>query len=78
MPNPRHTFEETALQRALGQRIRELRKARGWSQEDLADRTHLDRTYIVSVEQGHRNVSLSTIGKLANGLQVKIAELFEA
>lgn len=67
----------TPLMIAFGQRIRTLRHAMGWSQEDLAERTGLDRTYISSVERGQRNISLNNIAALATALEVNFAELFE-
>ena len=65
------------LQAAFGRRLRELRKARTWSQEHLADVVGLDRTYIGSVERGERNISLENIGRLAKALDVKLAELMD-
>ncbi|MFC0211805.1 helix-turn-helix domain-containing protein [Paenibacillus chartarius] len=60
----------------FGQRIRELRARSGMSQEVLAYRAGLDRTYISGVERGERNVSLVNIGKIAEALQVSVAYLF--
>lgn len=77
MPNPRKPFTENALQRAFGQRVREIRMEHGWTQEDLAESSGMDRSYIADVESGHRNLSLRSIGKLADGLQVEISALFK-
>ncbi|NGQ94517.1 helix-turn-helix transcriptional regulator [Brevibacillus sp. SYP-B805] len=60
----------------FGQRIRELRARSGMSQEMLAYRTGLDRTYISGVERGERNISLVNIEKIAAALQVSVAYLF--
>jgi transcriptional regulator with XRE-family HTH domain len=57
-------------------RIVELRKAKGWSQEKLAEEADLHRTYIGGIERALRNVSLHNIAKLARALGVPIAELF--
>jgi transcriptional regulator with XRE-family HTH domain len=57
-------------------RIVELRKSRGWSQEDLAEKADLHRTYIGSIERAKKNVSIYNIAKLAQAFQVPIAELF--
>ena len=54
-----------------------LRKERGLSQEELAELSGLDRTYISGIERGLRNVALRNIEALANALGVSIAELFE-
>lgn len=61
----------------FGQRLRKLRKARGWSQEKLAFECELDRSYIGGVEQGRRNISLLNICKIAKALQKDPRELFE-
>ncbi len=60
---------------SFGARVRELRRARGVSQEALADEAGLDRTYVSSVERGHRNISLLNIHRLAGALGVEPAEL---
>ena len=59
----------------FGLRLRELRRARQVSQEALADEAGLDRTYVSSVERGHRNISLVNIYRLAHALGVEPAEL---
>ncbi len=60
----------------VGKRVRELRNSIGISQEELADLAGLDRTYITSVECGKRNISIVNIEKLANALNVTLAEFF--
>ncbi|SHH95835.1 helix-turn-helix domain-containing protein [Ferrimonas marina] len=60
----------------FGARIKQLRQAKGLSQEQLADIAELDRTYISGIERGIRNVGLVNIDKLANALQITLAELF--
>ena len=61
----------------FGRRIRELREARGLSQEQLATRAGLHRTYVSSTERGERNVALVNIGRLAEALGVDICDLFQ-
>ena len=61
----------------FGQRLRELRRSAGLSQEELADRAGLDRTYVSSCERGHRNVSLITVCSFAAALSVAPATLLE-
>ena len=63
-------------QKSLGRRIRALRGRRGWSQEELASVCGLHRTYMGHVERGEKNVSLSTILRVARGLGVRLPELF--
>lgn len=64
------------LQIKFGQRVRELRKERGWSQEEFADKCGLDRTYVSGIERGVRNPTLEVISVLAIGLKVDIFNLF--
>lgn len=59
----------------FGRRLRELRRIRGLSQEALADRAGLDRTYVSSCERGKRNVGLLNIFKLAAALETDPALL---
>ena len=62
---------------AFGETVRELRKKKGWSQEDLALEVGLDRTYIGGVERGERNISLRNICRLAQALGVSPSQLLE-
>ncbi len=68
---------KTPITISFGNRVRELRKSRGLSQESLADLAELDRSYIGGVERGDRNISLNNIQKLSTALKLDIAELFE-
>lgn len=64
-----------SLRAILAENLRLFRKTRGYSQEELADRCNLHRTYIGSVERRERNVSLSTLEVLAKALGVSVPEL---
>ncbi len=75
MGKPRKPNKE--LRKHFGRRVRELRKARGYSQEELGFRTNIHRTYIGSVERGEQNISLDNIGRLAKALGVPLHDLFE-
>jgi len=61
----------------FGQRIREIRQEKKISQEKLAFKAEMDRTYIGGIERGERNVSLINIIKIAKALEVAPKELFE-
>ena len=60
----------------IGKRIRSLREARGYSQEDFGHLCELDRTYISGIERGLRNVGLLNIEAISAALNVSISELF--
>ncbi len=60
----------------IGQRIKELREKAEMSQKDLAYSADLDRSYIASIENGQRNVSIVNIEKIAVALGVSLKELF--
>lgn len=68
---PVSEFKEA--QRNLGERIRDARKAKGWTQEDLAYEAEIDRSYIGGVERGERNISFSMLCRLAQALERDIA-----
>ena len=65
----------TSLRAVLANNIRAFRKLNSYSQEELADRCSLHRTYIGSVEREERNVSLSTLEVLAKALGVNVPDL---
>ena len=61
----------------FGARLRIVRRERGLSQEELALRAGLDRTYVSSCEAGRRNVTLKTIVRLASALDLRPVDLLE-
>ena len=60
----------------FGHRVRELREAKGLSQEELAFKIGVHRTYLGGIERGERNPSLKNIDLIANALGISLAELF--
>lgn len=62
----------------IGQRIKELRETQGMSQKELSYSADLDRSYIASVENGQRNISIVNIEKVANALNVTLTEFFKS
>jgi transcriptional regulator with XRE-family HTH domain len=62
---------------AFGEKVRELRKEKGLSQEDLSFRADLHRTYIGMIERAEKNITLINIEKIAKALNVDIKELFD-
>lgn len=64
------------IEKQFGERIRELRLARGLSQEKLAFKSGMHRTYLGSIERGERNPSLKNIAAIAEALGVSLSQLF--
>jgi transcriptional regulator with XRE-family HTH domain len=64
------------IRQKVGVRIRELRASQQITQEELAHRARLDRTYINSIENGRRNVSIVNVERIAKALGVTVKEFF--
>lgn len=60
----------------FGRKIRDLRIAAGLSQEELAARSRVHRTYIGMIERGEKNITIRNVDKLAQALDVSIETLF--
>lgn len=60
----------------IGQRIRELRKELEISQEALAYKAEVDRTYVTDIENGRRNVSVKILDRIIKALNVSVTEFF--
>jgi transcriptional regulator with XRE-family HTH domain len=58
----------------FGEKLRRLRKRRGWTQAEMADILGLDRSYLA--EEGKRNVCLLNIKAIADGLKISLSKLF--
>lgn len=67
---------ESNIIEIFGQNVQKYRKVIGLSQEQLADKAGLHRTYIGMIERAEKNVTLRNIQKLANALEVPIEVLF--
>jgi len=61
----------------LAVRIRELRHAKGWSQEWLAEEAGIHRTYLGGIETARRNPSLKNLIRIARALDTSMAGLFQ-
>lgn len=65
------------MQRKLGERVRALRKEKGFSQEGFADACGLHRTYMGSVERGETNPTLTSLATIARALKITTSKLLE-
>lgn len=68
-------LDELKFLRQIGRRIREHRLANEWTQEELANRCGLHRTFIGSVERGERNVSILNLRLISATLRIEVADL---
>lgn len=73
-PSPSHAGEPILT--ALGAAIRDRRTRLGISQEDLALRANLDRSYLGGIERGEHNLSLVNLYRIAQALELSISRLF--
>lgn len=64
------------LMDSIGGRIRSLRKDKGWSQEELADRAGLHFTYIGKIERSEHKVTIESLEKVTRALGVSLEEFF--
>lgn len=69
--------EKSLLLVRFGQKIRQERLKQRLSQEQLAEKAELHRTYIGMIERGEKNITLNNISKISSALGIKIAVLFE-
>lgn len=62
----------------IGLRIKELRNERGLTQEEVAWKAEIDRTFMNHVENGRRNVSIESLEKIASGLDIDLRDFFNS
>jgi len=67
---------ENSFLLCLGKNIRALRSLQGFSQEGFAKHVGIDRSYMGGIERGERNLCVSTLRKIAIGLNLNVYELF--
>jgi transcriptional regulator with XRE-family HTH domain len=60
----------------VGARLRKVRTAKGWSQEQVALAADMDRSYVSGLERGEFNVSLVALARLAKALKIEVSDLF--
>lgn len=71
-------FYQMDIQAKIGERIKELRTSKNLTQEAIAFKADIDRTFMNHVENGKRNISVGTLEKIiCNGLETSFKEFFE-
>lgn len=73
--SPKAAATRSEVHIALGAAVREFRTAAGLSQDALAERSDMHRTYIGGIERGERNVSFTNLRRLADALGVRVSEV---
>ncbi|PND33855.1 transcriptional regulator [Achromobacter pulmonis] len=71
--SPRYANDPVLV--ALGEAIRRSRRVRGISQEELAHRSEIDRSYMSSIERGGQNPGIVSVARIARALEMSVAEL---
>ncbi len=66
------------IRERFGFAVKDRREALGLTQEEFAERAGIHRTYLSDIERGTRNVSLVNIERVAQGLSLRLSELFQA
>lgn len=74
---PRLAGMKLSARELVARNIRELRQERGWSQDELAARAGLHRTYIGTIERAEQSITVDSMEKLAAALNVKVSRLLE-
>lgn len=70
-----HLYTMENLKIEIGNKIREIRIKKGLSQEKLALLSDIDRTYIPSIENGKRNISITVLKKISNALGMTVSDI---
>jgi len=64
------------LQENFGKRVKQLRKRKGWTQEDLGDKANIDYKYIGAIERGEKNLTINNVEKIAKAFRTEPFQLF--
>jgi len=63
------------IKKTVGARVRQLRRRRGWNQEELAYQANIGRSFVGAIETGTKDLRISTLVKLANVFNISVASL---
>jgi len=70
-------FRFMSLSQCIADNIRKMRQEKQWSQEELAYRAGIDRSYLSEIESGSKNISVTMLERIAAALEVHPADLFK-
>lgn len=71
-----HEQDEQIVMRVLGERLKQLREAKGWSATELVKIAGIDRDSYAKTERGERNVTMGILCNIADGLEIMVSEIF--
>jgi len=66
------------IKQQIGERIKEIRTAKNLSQEAVAYKAGIERSFITHIENGRRNVSVETLEKVLSGLEISFSDFFNS
>jgi transcriptional regulator with XRE-family HTH domain len=66
------------IQVAIGERIAKLRKAKKLSQQKFSYEAEIERSYLTHVEKGRKNISIETLVKITNALEISVKDFFDS
>ncbi len=66
------------LQEKIGVRITQLRKEKNLSQQRFANEADIERTFLTHIEKGRKNISLATLQRILQGLEITIKDFFDS
>jgi transcriptional regulator with XRE-family HTH domain len=69
--------DATTVRKQVGKRVRQLREARKWSQEELAHQSGLARSFTGAIERGEKDLRLTTLVKLANTFKIPVSHILK-
>jgi len=72
-----HTMHRDRTLVSFGRNVAKIRNDRGFSQDKLAEKADLDRTFVSGIERGIRNPGIKTVLRIARALNVDVSELFK-
>ncbi len=75
--NKKYTADESQFLKQIGSNVRKLRKKIDLSQEDLALKCDVDRSYMGRIERGQNNITVLTLKKIINTLDIEVSEFFK-
>lgn len=71
------TNKDKDIQLKVGDRIRQIREKKNFTQAELAEKGRLNRTFLIHIEKGRRNVSLKSLEKILYGLDTSFGDFFK-